>query len=147
MMSWGTRVFLALAFGVTLMLAAAVAVSAAAVHHAGAIAVEFEPDGGDQTSVRFPAALANLAIMIVPAEPLREITGEFDSVWPALRDGLDELVRAPDFVLLEVRERDEHVVVRKVGRRLVVTVETGDERVRLELPLTTVRRVVSKLDA
>jgi hypothetical protein len=132
---------------VTLTVVAAVGATAAAVHRAGAISVELRPEHGDACSVRLPAALANLAIMLVPAAPLREATAELGPVWPAVSSGFDELLRAPDFVLLEVRERDQFVSVRKVGRQLLVSIDTDEQRLQIELPLTTVRRMLRKLDS
>jgi hypothetical protein len=130
-----------------LTVVAAVGAAGAAMHRAGTIAVELQPERGDAVSVRLPAALANLAIMIVPGEPLREATAELGPVWRAVSSGFDELLRAPDFVLLEVRQRDQYVSVRKVDRRLLVSIETDEQRLQIELPLTTVRRVLRKLDS
>ena len=131
----------------------AVGATAAAIYRAGAIAVDVESNEGMELSFRLPAGLANVAIALVPAGPLRELSAEWEPwsaelepLWPALRTTYRELAQAPDFVLVEVRGTDEGLVVRKRGTRLVVDFSSDDERVHVVVPLRTVKRVLDKLE-
>ena len=125
-MSRGTRVLLTLLVCGSLLAATTVGISVAAVYRAGSIAVEVREGDGQQLHVAVPAGLARLAIWLTPASVLEPVlVEEIHPLVPALRAGWRELLRAPDFVLAEVRDRDDRCARREAGRR-----DPGSRRVR-----------------
>jgi hypothetical protein len=144
---WSTGARLLLAFAaLSLVVALTTAgVAAAAILHAGTIGVEVENDDGTDVSVVVPAGLANVAIALVPTHLLGEVRDELDRWVPVAESGYREFLEAPDFTLVEINDGDEHVTVRKVGRRVEILVEADGERVHVRLPLRTVGRVLDKL--
>jgi hypothetical protein len=146
-MSLGTRIFLTLAAGAVVLVLVSFGATYAAIQRAGTIDVDVQPGQGGQISVSVPAGLADLALAVVPTRVLDEISHELAPVWPTVHAAGRELADAPDFVLVEVTRPGELVRVRKEGRRLLVRVESGGDRVHVALPLHTIRRLADRLDA
>jgi len=144
-MSTGTRLLLAIFAGIFLLTTITVGAAVAAVYHAGTIAVDVRPEDDSHISVAIPAAIANLAIALVPSEVISDMTEELEPVWPTVQAAARELDEAPDFTLLEVTSSDSHIQIRKKERRLLITVEDDGERVSVALPLATIRKIVDKL--
>ena len=146
------RWVLAIALAVVIVMSLAVGGAVAAIYRGGTIAVDVrESNGGTKVAVGVPAGLANLAIALapgdlIPVEEVAPIADELRPYWPAAQAALDELSRLPDFVLVEVEGRDEHVLVKKVDRKIVVLVESDGAQVEVSIPLTTVRQFWRKLD-
>ena len=65
---------------------------------------------------------------------------------PALRAGWRELVRAPDCVLVEIRDHDDRVRVAKQGGEILIQVESNGSTVRVSVPLATVGPLLAKLE-
>ncbi len=148
-MSKTTRIFLIAMVTVFVLVVATVGATAATVYRAGTIAVRVDDRNGDRIAVTVPAGLARIAIAAVPVSVLGEALNELDELepWmPAAQAGWRELAAAPDFVLVEVHGRDESVVVKKQGHRLVVHVDSPDARVDVAVPLGTVGALLAKLD-
>ena len=135
----------------------AVGAATAAMYHAGSIRVEVQSTRGTDLSLRIPAGLANLAIAVTPTAPFRELSRELraelepwseevDRVWPVLRNSYRELAAAPDFALVEFHGNGEDVRVRKQGSTIVVDVRSHGEDVHVVVPLSTLRRALSKLE-
>lgn len=144
-MSSGTRLLLAIFAGLFLLTTVTVAATVTAVYHSGTISLEVRPEDDSQISFALPAAVANLAIAFVPAEVISDLTDELEPVWPTVEAASRALDEAPDFTLLEIESRDTHVMVRKQGDRLLVSVDDKGDSVSVALPLSTVRRIVDKL--
>lgn len=148
-MSAGARILLAVIVGGTLLAAATVAAAAAAIYGGGTIAVQVEAARGSAVSVRVPAGLADLALGLVPGtlvtEALRDAPEELEDCWDALQDSWDAFARAPDFVMLEVAGPDHGVRVEKRGGRLLVDVDTDGERIRVAVPVSTLRKLIHRL--
>lgn len=148
-MTAAARVLLVIVVGGTLLMAATVATAAVALYGAGTIAVTVEEDRGDRFSVRVPAGLANLVLNLIPGrlvdEALRDVSDEIDPFVPSVRDAWAQLNATGDFVLVEVNEGDEHVLVRKVDDKLVITVDTNDTDIDIAVPMKTIGKVIHKL--
>ena len=144
-MSTAARLLIAVVAFVVLAFAVAVGATTAAVYRHGSVRVEVEPANGGEIRVSVPAGLANLAIAVMPDEVLSEVSDELAPYFETLRVAGRELSGLPDFTLLEVRSRDERVIIRKVGRKLVIHVESSNERVHVEVPIRTVERVATRL--
>jgi hypothetical protein len=144
-MSLGTKIFLGLFAAALILALATVGAAAAAVYHSGSIAVEVHSREGSGVAVQVPAGLAHVAIALAPTHLLGEAIAEIEPVWPSVEAAARVLDEAPDFTLLEIRSRGEHVIVAKERGRLLVLVDSEGESVRVALPLRTVRRIVDKL--
>jgi hypothetical protein len=66
---------------------------------------------------------------------------------PALRAALTELEAYDDVPLLEIEDHGSLVTMHKHGGRFVLQVEDGRERVKVVMPVKTVRRVLDSVDA
>jgi hypothetical protein len=64
---------------------------------------------------------------------------------PMVRELLEELDDCPDFTLVEVKEDDVWVRVRKKRGKLVVEVEEPSTSIKVSVPTRTIRRTVSRL--
>ena len=65
---------------------------------------------------------------------------------PVARLALQELAKCPDTVLVEVKDRDEHVRIEKRGGRLLVDVDSHSEEVHVGVPIQTVVSVLKELE-
>jgi hypothetical protein len=155
-MSRGARLLVLILVGAVLLVTAGVGVATAAIVRGGTVALDTHDADGREVSVHVPAALIDLALLLVPdrtfslaleqaaLEHAGRIEG-IDGVVPALRDAWGELAAAPDFTLVEVRDDADHVLVQKRGGNLVVQVEGDDLRLDLSVPLRTVSRALRKI--
>ena len=147
-MSASSRPFLIIFGATVLLLAATVTVLGVAVHRYGMLEIEIQPGcsgASDHVSIRLPGVIVPLALFFVPGEPLREARREIEKWGPLARDAFQELSRCPDFVMVEVQERDEHVTIAKRGRALVIDVKSADENVHIVVPLATVDCVLKRI--
>jgi hypothetical protein len=144
-MTRGTCLLLTAVIGGPVILAATLGAGVAAVYHAGTAAVEIE-DGGHQLRLRVPAGLLGAAVALAPASAIDDAASELSPFLPAIRAGWQELSEAPDFVLVEARSGDESVLIVKSGSRLEVSIDTPDSRVRVAVPLGTLRQVLRRLE-
>jgi hypothetical protein len=148
-MTTGARVLLIVVGGVVLLAFASVAMAAAAIYGSGTIAVDVRDGAGTDVSVHVPAALANVALGLVPdslvEEALRDAPPEVEPILPAVRDAWRELEESRDFVLVQVVDGDDSLRVEKRGKQLVVRVEFDDGDVHVTVPLKTVRKLVRKV--
>jgi hypothetical protein len=143
-MTRGTRLFLIIVIGGTLLVLATLGAMAAAVYRAGTVAVEIE-EHGHQFRLALPAGLIQAALVLLPDAALDEAASELAPLVPALEAGWREFVDAPDFVLLDARSADEHVLVVKSGSRLEIEVVAPDARVRVGVPLGTAAALLHEL--
>jgi hypothetical protein len=135
---------------VSLKLAAmlfAVPVGAMSLGGADWVVVDVREGGpdGQHLVVPAPLALARAALAFAPEEARHVRCPEAAPYLGAARRVLGELEAAPDFDLVRVEERDERVVVRKVGDRLEVEAQ-GDERVRVNVPFSLAREALDSWD-
>lgn len=144
------KIFIILFGAVVVFFSLAVGVTAASIYRSGTIAVDVEPSDGSQISVHVPAALINLAIAVVPhqvqVDALEDAAREVEPFLDAVHALGDELADLPDFVLVEVTGADEHIRIEKLDGRLIVLVESDDERVHVSVPVRTVERLVDKFE-
>ena len=143
----GVQLVLGIALACVLTVGLAVGATVNAAVSAGTISVHVQPRGGGDIHVAVPAAAANLAIAAVQLVPGNtwedEVPSEaidaLERYLPFAQDAIDALADQPDFVLVEVDSEDEHVVVEKRGNKIVVVVDSDDGRIKVSLPLSTVK--------
>lgn len=149
-MERSARPFLIL-FGVLVALLVCGGVALAlAIHQGGMIEVDVHakgPGGTDVTGLRVPGCLASLALHFVPDREFRVQAGELDRrglTSESLRKVMDALAKIPDAVLIEVRDRDEHVRIAKEGRHLTVLADGDDEIVCVRVPIRLAAQLARK---
>ena len=103
------------------------------------------PDGM-HIIVPVPLSLVRLALNFAPAEAKYVQVPEIAEYLPYAERIVEELRNAPDGVLVSVEERDESVLVEKVGETLEVHVEDGDAVVDVTVPLDAVLDVLRAYD-
>ncbi len=118
----------------------------------GILVVDVRDGGtdGDHIVVPVPVLLAQVALAVMPqdlgqghgAAACRE-SAEAARYMPMARAMLKDLRRYPDFTLVEVRDGEDHVLVRKVGRDLVVDVTDAQDEVHCRVPLRMADRVLA----
>lgn len=102
--------------------------------------------GGMHIIVPVPLSLARLALNFAPAEAKYVQVPEIAEYLPYAERIVEELRNAPDGVLVSVEERDESVLVEKVGETLEVHVTAGDAVVDVTVPLDAVLDVLRAYD-
>ena len=150
----GVKWVLGIALASVLLVSLALGATVGTVYRAERVSVSVQPRGGGAINVAVPAVIATVAlaaIEFVPVEalPLDDVPAEaldaLEHYLPAAQEALDRLAEQPDFVLVEVRSRDETVLVRKEGRKLRILVESNDGRVDVSIPLSTVKEFTKRL--
>lgn len=109
------------------------------------VSVEEKSEGGMNLFLPVPLALVPIAFELAPENELRELRLHLNDTGPLVEAVLGELSNCPDVVLVEVHDGGETVLVEKRGDRLIVFVDTPSERVRLNIPLWGVSRIVRQL--
>lgn len=152
-MSKAKRILVIGLVAATVTVAAGVSLATAAIVGAGTIAVDVRETRGDRVSVHVPAGLAEMALFFVPSGLVDHFVEEIDvhaagevrDLLPTVRAVWNELEASPDFVLVEVNDGDEHVVIEKRNRRILITVQSDDADVSVSIPVRTVDRLLSKI--
>lgn len=115
----------------------------AVTEHGGPDAVSFD--------VAVPGVLAAaglaLAPRVMPADARAEVRAQLGEWGPLAAALAEDLARQPDFTLVEVDDRGEHVEVLKRGRHLVVRVRSADADVDVQVPLSIARRATAAFAA
>jgi hypothetical protein len=108
--------------------------------------IEKQPQG-HRINVIAPALLVPIAAHFVPRRDLGNAMREVQPYMPTIRAALDALREAHDVVFVEVKEKDEHVVVAKSGSSVVVDVDDPDETVHVSTPIRAISSTVEQLAA
>ena len=113
------------------------------------IAVDEQGPDGVRLRSPIPLGVAQFALALTPVEILNEhipAAPEFAAFHPHAISAIDALEKAGDADLIEVRDGNEHVTVRKVGGSIWVEVEDGRDQVRLRVPMEALRGFVNAYD-
>ena len=94
-----------------------------------------------------PALIVPLTLHFVPKEHLKEGSCEIREWTPAIRAALQELRKAEDIAFVEVKERGQHVLVKKEGASIVVDVEDEDDSVHISTPIRALESTFEELAA
>jgi hypothetical protein len=103
------------------------------------------PDGM-HIIVPVPLSLARFALNFAPSEAKYVEVPEIGEYLPYAERIVAELRDAPDGVLVSVEERDQTVLVEKIGDILEVHVNDGESVVDVSVPLDAVMDVVRAYD-
>lgn len=108
------------------------------------IAVD-DRESGTHFNVPVPAALVGAGLHLSPCARQRLHMGhgaEIEKLRPALASFFEVLGDAPDAVLVDMRDGDDWVQIRKAGRNFEIQVRNPDSDIRLSLPVRLLRQVV-----
>ncbi|HJT70229.1 MAG TPA: hypothetical protein VJ731_08525 [Terriglobales bacterium] len=122
-------------------------VGGAAVSSEGFIHVKVHEKQPDGTNVNLivPAALATTALYFVPARKFDRAPEELRQCLPIIDAAIPALRQAPDGVLVEVEEPDEHVRITKAGGSVVIDVNDSEDVVHVSVPLRAVQSAVHQI--
>jgi hypothetical protein len=123
-------------------------VAGAAVSSEGFIHVkvhEKQPDG-ENVNLFLPAALATAALHFVPNRDLSAHDSAHLRSWlPMIDAAIPALYESPDGVLVEVRDSQDHVLVRKIGGSIVVDVNDSEDVVHVSVPLGAAQSAIHQI--
>lgn len=138
-----TKTLFVILFGIPLLLAALGAGVVWAICRQGTLEFSMHGKaGGAHVGVQVPAILVPIALHMAsafpPAECLRHnLKG--NEHFEVVREMLAALEDAPDGILVDVRTREELVLIEKRAGRLLVSIDTPDENVQASMPLRAAR--------
>jgi hypothetical protein len=144
-----TRTLFAILFGVPLLLVLPLAFLGASILVAGDVEVHVAEKGecAETVDIRVPAALLPALVRLTPVGAVAKCHMEPEArracrLATALLRALED---APDGVYVDVRTRDEIVLVEKKDGALRVDVDTPEEVVHAAAPLRAVRSVLGAI--
>jgi len=105
---------------------------------------EKKPEG-HRLWVPVPALLLDLGVRFVPEERLRDALRDLRPWLPAIEAASHELKRCPDGLLVEVKDRTDHVMVSKGGEMLRVDVDSETDTVHVSVPISLIESVAARL--
>jgi len=114
------------------------AIAAGSVAATGVVVVNVrEARGGHHFVVPVPLALAQVAAAFVPENKTRLHLGrDAEKYLPVARQVLSALAEAEDGELVRVEEPGQKVSIRKEGDMVRVSVDDGDEHVKVQVPIS-----------
>jgi hypothetical protein len=135
-----------IACGAVFFWVTSLAVAGIVVFHAGMLTVQVHEAGGDNVSIRLPAALAIAALELVPDEVLGRKMERSCQWAPVLRSLTRDLAKCPDCVLVAVDSPHEFVRIAKKGRHLLVDVRDAGDRVHIAVPFAMISSVMARIE-
>jgi len=95
--------------------------------------------------VPVPVGLMNLGLNMIPGEMLSQVRNDLGPHKKVVQSLANELENMPDTDFVEVQGKDQHVLISKNGRNLIVDIQTPDETVYISVPIRATGNIVSKL--
>jgi len=137
------------AAGLMLFLTAGVVIAATVVR-SGMVMVQVEEKSPDGVSFSAPVPASLLTFgagmtRFIDDADLAQARHELETVRPLIHDLTADLLDAPSFTMVEVHNGDDHVLIHKQGRSLVIDVDNPDTRVHLSFPITLAERVINSV--
>ena len=119
------------------------------LYQTGIIIVDVQEKGpsGYHLYIPVPVALLHAGLLIVPKEELREVRQEIGQRKALIMGVCEQIYQCPDGSYLEYRSQHEQVTVKKEDGDLVVFVDSGQEKVRVEVPVFAVRNLMAQVTA
>ena len=133
--------------GMLFLTGATVVTGGVMTYQAGSIrvSVDGKKQGGEHVHIIVPAILVPAAMGMVPSKELGKHAKEIRPWLPAIRAACQGLEKAPDAVLVEVIDPNEHVTITKRGGAIHIDVVDENENVHVTVPLGTIHSVAEKL--
>lgn len=115
--------------------------------HEGMVRVSVDEHGpnGHHVHLMVPAALIPPALHLAPRHSLEDAASQAGPWMPTVREIAKELRNYPDAELVEVRDENEHVVIRTKNGTLLIDVDSPDETVHVACPLSMIEDVSDQI--
>lgn len=131
-----------------IVIVAAFTAAGAYIHRCGMMTI-YVDEGCDGSNIRMkvPAALVQGALQVIPNELLEDAAcemGEYAPIAVAVCEGLED---SPDFVLCEVNDGDESVLIEKIDKDLVINVRDNEDKVHVVVPFRMITSVIKRIEA
>jgi hypothetical protein len=134
---------IALGFLVTTVACSAYVLQDGFVH----VSVDESTARGRHLHLVVPAELAPIAAHFIPRQRLDDARQDLRDILPALKLSAIELAKLPDTVLVEVRDRTQHILIAKSGDGLSIDKESPREHVRVWIPLHAIYDTAGVLES
>ncbi len=137
-----------IATSLLLFIGAGIFMLATVLYQTGIFYVEVQekrPDG-HHLYIPVPVVLAHAAVACVPDKELKEVRAELTPRRDLIVAACDAISDCPDGAFVEYTNGDqEHVTVAKRGGYLLVDVDSRDEKVKVRVPIWSVRNLVTQV--
>ncbi|RPJ58401.1 MAG: hypothetical protein EHM23_17705 [Acidobacteria bacterium] len=137
-----------IATSLLLFIGAGIFMLATVLYQTGIVYVEVEekrPDG-HHLYIPVPVVLAHAAVACVPDKELKDVRAEMAPRKELIVAACDAISDCPDGAFVEYKNGDEeHVTVTKRGNYLLVDVDSKCEKVKVRLPIWSVRNLVTQV--
>ena len=110
------------------------------------VVVDVKTADGPRIILPVPLVAARAALAMAPEEARRVEVPEMAEYSELAARIIDELREAPDGVLVEVKDRDDDVLIEKVGDEIHIDVASDDEDVSVQVPLDAIAEVLESYD-
>ena len=94
-----------------------------------------------------PAMLVPIATHFIPRRDLGDASQQLRPYMPTIRAALDQLQETEDFVLVDVKDHEQHVKVQKLDGSLVIDVQDENDTVHVSTPVRTIASTIEQLAA
>ena len=94
-----------------------------------------------------PAMLMPIAAHFVPRHKMGEAAHQLRPYMPTIRAALNQLRECDDFVLVDVKDREQHVEIQKLDGSFVVDVKDQNETVHVSTPIRAISSTLEQLAA
>ena len=111
------------------------------------ISVDEAGEHGTHLHLVVPAELGTIAAHFAPPEKFAEHQRELRALLPSLKLCAQQLAKLPDSVLVEVRDKDEHVLISKAGDGISIEEESPKEHVKVWVPLHAIYDTAGVLES
>ncbi|MGH9319468.1 MAG: hypothetical protein ACRD21_13015 [Vicinamibacteria bacterium] len=112
----------------------------------GIIVVDVKTADGPHIIVPVPMLLARTALGFVPREATHIEIPELSEYSDVASRLVAELRESGDGILIEVDDRNDHVVIEKIGDEIAIEVSTDDEEVSIHVPLAAASELLEGYD-
>ncbi len=137
-----------IATSLLLFIGAGIFMLATVLYQTGIFYVEVQekkPDG-HHLYIPVPVVLAHAAVACVPDKELKEVRAELTPRRDLIVAACNAISDCPDGAFVEYSNGDqEHVTVSKRGGYLLVDVDSRDEKVKVRVPIWSVRNLVTQV--
>ena len=112
-----------------------------------AIKVHQKQANGTHLSLIVPAALVPATLHFVPKQHLADAARDIRPYLPVIDAAIPALEECPDGVLVDVKDPQEHVLIRKVGGSVVIDVNDNEDTVHVSVPLRAAQSSIHQIAA
>ncbi|NNE43298.1 MAG: hypothetical protein HKN12_03745 [Gemmatimonadetes bacterium] len=139
-------------FGIPALLILPVALIGSGVYSNGMIDVEVVEKSGSGCSIgiHMPAMIVPVAMRLMPQVTVDDMCMGMDpeaqQAIAIAQEVAGELTRLPDGVFVEVMDREDFITIEKRNGKLLIFVDTPEERVNISVPVRMIEQTLRAFD-